>query len=196
MPVATFPPPCPWSGLLAVLYSYTRCKYPLDMYFVLRYQLPCSRFSTPFLVPLTHHWYRYRWPLILAINNRCRKNGHGFRMEQAGHVCKNILLSGFEASIPKKERSEKVEQAVALATLLTDKSHWGVIRVEGEDRLRFLHSQGTNAFQGVAKGELIYSLPWLLRRLRSINSIIEIYDSTICIGRRFCRVFFAMETAN
>lgn len=70
-----------------------------------------------------------------------------------GHVSENVLLSGFEAGLGIRQRVDAVEQAVASSTLLADKSHWGIIRVQGEDRLRFLHSQGTNAFEGAAKGE-------------------------------------------
>ncbi|CAN0417531.1 unnamed protein product, partial [Ectocarpus sp. 13 AM-2016] len=49
--------------------------------------------------------------------------------------------------------ADAVANAAASGTLLVDKSHWGVIGVEGEDRLRFLHSQGTNAFERATAGE-------------------------------------------
>ena len=74
-----------------------------------------------------------------------------------GHVCKNVLLSGFEARVSTRERADAVEEAVSTTTLLADKSHWGVIRVKGEDRLRFLHSQGTNSFERADKGEDIFT---------------------------------------
>lgn len=67
-----------------------------------------------------------------------------------GHVCRSVLLSG--SGLEASQRADAVDAAVTSATLLTDKSHWGIIRVEGEDRLRFLHSQGTNAFDGATKG--------------------------------------------
>lgn len=70
-----------------------------------------------------------------------------------GHVCSSILLSGFEPGLGASERADAVDAAVTSATLLTDKSHWGIVRVEGEDRLRFIHSQGTNAFEGANKGD-------------------------------------------
>ena len=70
-----------------------------------------------------------------------------------GHVCKNVLLSGFQAGVSTRERADAVEEAVSRTTLLADKSHWGVIRVKGEDRLRFLHSQGTNSFERAGTGE-------------------------------------------
>ncbi|CAM9280948.1 unnamed protein product, partial [Laminaria digitata] len=72
-----------------------------------------------------------------------------------GHVCKNVLLSGFEAGVSTRERADAVEEAVSTSTLLADKSHWGVIRVKGEDRLRFLHSQGTNSFERANTGAVV-----------------------------------------
>lgn len=47
-------------------------------------------------------------------------------------------------------------QAIAAldsGVVLADRSHWGRIRVGGEDRLAFLHNQSTNDFKGVAAGE-------------------------------------------
>lgn len=68
-------------------------------------------------------------------------------------------MSGFKAEqgieIGIGQRTQEVDQALSSSSLLLDRSHWGVIRVEGKDRLRFLHSQGTNAFEGVAAGELV-----------------------------------------
>jgi folate-binding Fe-S cluster repair protein YgfZ len=36
---------------------------------------------------------------------------------------------------------------------LIDRSHWGVIELSGDDRLRFIHNQTTNAFQQRQPGE-------------------------------------------
>ena len=36
---------------------------------------------------------------------------------------------------------------------LLDRSHWGIIRLSGDDRLRFIHNQTTNAFQQRQPGE-------------------------------------------
>jgi len=69
-----------------------------------------------------------------------------------GHVCPGVLLSGFEAGLGIRQRVDAVEKALSSATLLFDLSHWGIIRVQGEDRLRFLHSQGTNAFEDATEG--------------------------------------------
>ncbi|CAB1098325.1 unnamed protein product [Ectocarpus sp. CCAP 1310/34] len=72
-----------------------------------------------------------------------------------GHVLQNVLISGFEAGTGARQRADAVANAAASGTLLVDKSHWGVIRVEGEDRLRFLHSQGTNAFERATAGQVV-----------------------------------------
>ncbi|CAM9276701.1 unnamed protein product [Ectocarpus sp. 12 AP-2014] len=72
-----------------------------------------------------------------------------------GHVLQNVLISGFEAGTGARERADAVANAAASGTLLVDKSHWGVIGVEGEDRLRFLHSQGTNAFERSTTGQVV-----------------------------------------
>lgn len=95
-----------------------------------------------------------------------------------------MLLSG-SAESSFGERTEAAEQALESATLLTDQSHWGVIRVGGEDRLRFLHSQGTNAFEGVAEGEanFLCFFPLVTSQLtvhRNINSIILCIIVLLC----------------
>lgn len=66
-----------------------------------------------------------------------------------------MLVSGFEAGLPAGFRAEQVDQALRSRALLVDKSHYGIIRVEGDDRMRFLHSQGTNAFEGAKEGKFI-----------------------------------------
>lgn len=97
-----------------------------------------------------------------------------------GHVCENVLLSGFEAGLGIRHRADAVEQAVASSTLLADKSHWGILRVQGEDRMRFLHSQGTNAFEGVVKGESASSpvttavLLWYLGRRSWVTCCVSV----------------------
>ena len=39
------------------------------------------------------------------------------------------------------------------AAILCDRSHWGVIELSGDDRLRFIHNQTTNTFQQRRPGE-------------------------------------------
>lgn len=101
-----------------------------------------------------------------------------------GHVCRSILLSGFEAGLGASQRAEAVDVAVTSATVLTDKSHWGIIRVEGEDRLRFLHSQGTNAFEGVTEGAWQrWRLLWLICWLYPTSVRAPVLLSQLCLRR-------------
>lgn len=44
-------------------------------------------------------------------------------------------------------------QAAQSGVALYDRSHWGKIRVTGDDRLRFLHNQTTNNFQTLKPGQ-------------------------------------------
>ena len=43
--------------------------------------------------------------------------------------------------------------AAASGVALCDRSHWGRLRVNGDDRLRFLHNQTTNQLQSIAPGQ-------------------------------------------
>lgn len=44
-------------------------------------------------------------------------------------------------------------QAVSEGVAICDRSHWGRIRVSGNDRIRFLHNQSTNDFQSLKPGQ-------------------------------------------
>ncbi len=44
-------------------------------------------------------------------------------------------------------------QAVQEGVAVNDRSHWGIIRVYNDDRLRFLHNQSTNDFQSLKPGQ-------------------------------------------
>ncbi|MGL4621128.1 CAF17-like 4Fe-4S cluster assembly/insertion protein YgfZ [Chroococcidiopsis sp.] len=44
-------------------------------------------------------------------------------------------------------------QAVRAGVAICDRSHWGIIRVTDEDRIRFLHNQSTNDFQILKPGQ-------------------------------------------
>ena len=48
-----------------------------------------------------------------------------------------------------KEALQAARQGVALADL----SHWGLLKISGEDRLRYLHNQSTNDFQKLQAGQ-------------------------------------------
>lgn len=45
-------------------------------------------------------------------------------------------------------------QSLTTQVYLYDQSHWGVLRLTGEDRLRYLHNQSTNTFQLRQTGEV------------------------------------------
>ncbi|URD51605.1 folate-binding protein [Chroococcidiopsis sp. CCNUC1] len=45
------------------------------------------------------------------------------------------------------------KQAVREGVAICDRSHWGIIRVTDEDRIRFLHNQSTNDFQILKPGQ-------------------------------------------
>lgn len=44
-------------------------------------------------------------------------------------------------------------QAARQGVALVDLSHWGLLRISGDDRLRYLHNQSTNDFQKLKPGE-------------------------------------------
>jgi folate-binding protein YgfZ len=44
-------------------------------------------------------------------------------------------------------------QAAQNGTIIYDRTHWGRLRVRGDDRLRFLHNQSTNDFQSLKPGQ-------------------------------------------
>ncbi|MGI8503348.1 MAG: folate-binding protein, partial [Hassallia sp.] len=43
-------------------------------------------------------------------------------------------------------------QAAQDSVAVCDRSHWGIIRVSDDDRIRFLHNQTTNDFQSLKPG--------------------------------------------
>jgi len=50
-------------------------------------------------------------------------------------------------------RDSEALLALESGGVVWDRSHWGRIRVEDRDRLRFLHNQSTNDFQGLSPGQ-------------------------------------------
>ncbi|NJK28225.1 MAG: folate-binding protein YgfZ [Coleofasciculaceae cyanobacterium SM2_3_26] len=65
--------------------------------------------------------------------------------------------ASFEASVPVPVSYGNDTAALGAAqtgVALCDRSHWGRIEVRGDDRLRFLHNQSTNAFQTLQPGQL------------------------------------------
>ncbi|NEP14516.1 MAG: folate-binding protein YgfZ [Symploca sp. SIO2C1] len=47
----------------------------------------------------------------------------------------------------------KAIQAAREGVALADLSHWGLLKISGEDRLRYLHNQSTNDFQKLQSGQ-------------------------------------------
>jgi folate-binding protein YgfZ len=59
-----------------------------------------------------------------------------------------------EAGVPLSFGNDVVAlKAARTSTALVDRSHWGVIALSGDDRLRFIHNQTTNAFLTRQPGE-------------------------------------------
>ena len=48
---------------------------------------------------------------------------------------------------------EEVLGAIKDGVALCDRSHWGLLKIEGEDRLRYLHNQSTNDFESLKPGQ-------------------------------------------
>ena len=48
---------------------------------------------------------------------------------------------------------EQALAAIENEVAICDRSHWGVIKITGEDRLRYLHNQSTNDFEKLQPGE-------------------------------------------
>lgn len=46
----------------------------------------------------------------------------------------------------------KAREAWQFGVVLADRSHWGRLRLSGDDRLRFVHSQSTQALEDTPVG--------------------------------------------
>ncbi|HAG80654.1 MAG TPA: folate-binding protein YgfZ [Cyanobacteria bacterium UBA12227] len=59
-----------------------------------------------------------------------------------------------EGMIPASFGNDAVAiQAAYQGVALVDLSHWGLLKISDDDRLRFLHNQSTNDFQGLQPGQ-------------------------------------------
>lgn len=59
-----------------------------------------------------------------------------------------------EAEVPHTFGQDDAALAAAeTGAVLLDRSHWGLLQISGEDRLRFLHNQTTNTFEQRQPGE-------------------------------------------
>ncbi|MGL5876696.1 MAG: YgfZ/GcvT domain-containing protein [Xenococcaceae cyanobacterium] len=60
----------------------------------------------------------------------------------------------FERDIPVSFNNDRIAlQAASEGVALYDRSHWGIIKISGGDRLRYLHNQSTNDFQALKPGQ-------------------------------------------
>ncbi|MGL5805754.1 MAG: YgfZ/GcvT domain-containing protein [Xenococcaceae cyanobacterium] len=60
----------------------------------------------------------------------------------------------FERDIPVSFNNDRIAlQAASEGIALYDRSHWGIIKISGGDRLRYLHNQSTNDFQALKPGQ-------------------------------------------
>ena len=50
------------------------------------------------------------------------------------------------------DNQEQAQNAIAKGIAICDRSHWGLIKITGEDRLRYLHNQSTNEFATLKPG--------------------------------------------
>lgn len=48
---------------------------------------------------------------------------------------------------------EQVREAVNCGVAICDRSNWGLLKITGEDRLRYLHNQSTNDFEKLKPGQ-------------------------------------------
>lgn len=70
---------------------------------------------------------------------------------------------------------EAAFRAAQEAVALVDLSHWGRLRISGQDRLRFLHNYTTAAFQGAQPGEAIEAVV-LTATARMIDYVTALVD--------------------
>lgn len=56
--------------------------------------------------------------------------------------------------VPLSFNSDReIETTLANGVALSDRSHWGLLQIKGEDRLRYLHNQSTNDFEKLSIGQ-------------------------------------------
>ncbi|MEO0834948.1 MAG: folate-binding protein, partial [Cyanobacteria bacterium J06642_3] len=61
-------------------------------------------------------------------------------------VSEEDVILGFDNDTQARQA---IEQGVAIC----DRSHWGLLKITGEDRLRYLHNQSTNDFEKLQPGQ-------------------------------------------
>ncbi|MEM8721291.1 MAG: folate-binding protein [Cyanobacteria bacterium P01_G01_bin.39] len=51
------------------------------------------------------------------------------------------------------DNDTQARQAIEQGVAICDRSHWGLLKITGEDRLRYLHNQSTNDFEKLQPGQ-------------------------------------------
>ena len=51
------------------------------------------------------------------------------------------------------DRDDEAKSAIDNGIAICDRSHWGLLKITGEDRLRYLHNQSTNDFEKLKPGQ-------------------------------------------
>ena len=64
----------------------------------------------------------------------------------AGAIFDERVVRGFN-------RDDEARSAIDNGVAICDRSHWGLLKITGEDRLRYLHNQSTNDFEKLKPGQ-------------------------------------------
>ena len=59
----------------------------------------------------------------------------------------------YDLNVLSFERDGEALEAIDNGVAICDRSHWGLLKITGEDRLRYLHNQSTNDFEKRSPGE-------------------------------------------
>ena len=51
------------------------------------------------------------------------------------------------------DRDDEAKSAIDRGVAICDRSHWGLLKITGDDRLRYLHNQSTNDFEKLKPGQ-------------------------------------------
>ena len=51
------------------------------------------------------------------------------------------------------DRDDEAKNAIDRGVAICDRSHWGLLKITGDDRLRYLHNQSTNDFEKLKPGQ-------------------------------------------
>ena len=75
-------------------------------------------------------------------------------MNQKLQSLQTSIGASFQNSVPISfDNDIQAIKAAEKGVALCDRSHWGLIEISGDDRLRFLHNQSTNNFNILQPGQ-------------------------------------------